>query len=191
MKRAWIVIFLVLIPMMFATAQMAPSPATAPGAATTNPLDVVTKGLSLPGGIFDKFWDDPAMADELKLTVEQKRQLRDASTKMQIAFIDQCADAVKALVMLDAISSADELDDAAYHKQLDYLSAATSKLVHQFGEVAIAPRRILTPVQYAKLKSLQKARREAAQAAARQAAPTVGTSPRHAAIPQSLQESSR
>jgi Spy/CpxP family protein refolding chaperone len=142
-----------------AHSQAAPAIGVAPGFSLPN-------GLDLPKGLFDAFWDDPAMAAELQLTAAQKKQLRDAALKQQLAVIDGSADALKAFVQISAILNAEELDDAAYKQQLDSLSAASGKIIHEVGEMVVAPRRVLTSEQYQKLKSLQRAKREAAKASA-------------------------
>lgn len=62
-----------------------------------------------------------------------------------------------------AILSAEELDEVAYKQQLDSLSAAGGKMIHEVGEMVVSPRRVLTAEQYQKLRSLQRAKREAAK----------------------------
>jgi Spy/CpxP family protein refolding chaperone len=179
MKRILLVVVL-LLPMI-AMAQLERSGAEK--TAAENPLALMQKGLALPGGLFDKFWDDPATAAELKLTAEQKSKLRELATKQQLAVIDRGADVLKALVMLSSIADAEALDEAAYGKQLDNLSVASGMIIHEVGEMAIAPRRILTPAQYQTLKSLQRTRREAAQQSLREAGKPNA---KHPAIPPSL-----
>jgi Spy/CpxP family protein refolding chaperone len=132
-------------------------------AASASPSFGLPKGLDLPKGLFDPFWDDPAIVAELQLTASQKKQLREAALKQQLAVIDGGADAMKAFVHISAILDAEELDDAAYKQQLDKLSAASGKVIHDIGEMVVTPRRILSPEQYQKLKSLQRAKREAAR----------------------------
>jgi Spy/CpxP family protein refolding chaperone len=187
MKRALGILVLLFVPVI-AMSQLDRSPAEKVQApAVDNPLGLMQKGLSMPGGLFDKFWDEPATAAELKLSNEQKRQLREMATKQQLALIDRGSDVLKALVMLSSIANAEELDEAAYSKQLDNLATASGKIIHEVGDMALAPRRILTPVQYQTLKSLQRARREAAQQALQQNLRESGRpTPKHPAIPPSL-----
>lgn len=135
-------------------AQPSSKPAPAPGFS-------LPKGMELPNGLFEPFWDDPKTCDEIQITAAQKKQLREATVKAQLAMIDGGADALKALVHLAAISEAEDLDDAAYHQQLKALAAGFGKVIEELGDLAIAPRKVLTADQYQKLKALRKAKREA------------------------------
>jgi hypothetical protein len=105
------------------------------------------------------------MVAELQLSETQVKKLREASLNLQLSLIDGGADALKAFVHISAILQVEQLDDAAYQKQLDELSTAFGKLIHQIGDMAIAPRHILTHEQYQKLKSIQRKQREARLAA--------------------------
>jgi Spy/CpxP family protein refolding chaperone len=185
MKRMLIAAVLLLSPML-ALAQADGNTAPKPNSQRTSPFNL-PNGLDLPKGLFDSFWDDPAMAAELQLTATQKKQLRAAALKQQLALVDGGADAVKALVHVSAILNAEDLDDAAYRQQLDNFSASFGKIIRDVGEMAIAPRRILSPEQYQKLKSLQRAKREAACEANRETARDAARStPKRTEIPSSL-----
>lgn len=115
---------------------------------------------SLADSFFEPFWNDPKMVTELQLSEAQVKKLREASLNMQLALIDGGADALKAFVHISAILQVEQLDDAAYQKQLDELSSAFGKLIHDIGDMAIAPRHILTHEQYQKLKSIERKKRE-------------------------------
>ena len=115
-------------------------------------------GFTPPAGLFDQFWNDPAIAAELHLTEAQRRQLQAAALAQQLSLIDGGADGLKALARLSALLDADQLDDAAYKQQINNLAAVAGKLVQDVGDMAAAPRRILTLEQWRKLQSLQRAR---------------------------------
>jgi hypothetical protein len=100
------------------------------------------------------------MVTELHLSEAQVKQLREASLNMQLALIDGGADVLKAFVHISAILRVEQLDDAAYQKQLDALSAGFGKVIHDIGDMAIAPRHILTHEQYLKLKTIERKKRE-------------------------------
>jgi Spy/CpxP family protein refolding chaperone len=170
MKLAYMVAAVLVFPLMAAAqTSVAIAPQTAQHGTAAG---IGSPGFSLPGGLnppaemFDQFWNDPAFAAELHLTDGQRKRLQDASLNQRLALIDGGADAMKAVAHLAAILEADQLDDAAYQQQLNNLAAAAGKLVQDFGEMTVSPRRILTLEQWRKLQSLQRAKRAAAKAAA-------------------------
>ncbi len=134
-------------------------------------------GFHMPAGVLDHFWDDPAVAGELRLTGVQRKQLQDATLTQQLSMIDGGADALKALARLSALFEADQLDDASYKRQLNNLSVAVGKLVQDVGEMVATPRRVLTAEQWGKLRSLQRAKQAAIRAAAPSRPQTTKTPP--------------
>jgi len=136
-------------------------------------------GLPLPGGfnppvgLLDQWWKDPATASELGLTEGQKKQLDAGALAQRLALIDAGADGLKAITQLGALLDAEQLDEAAYKRQIGDLSTVAARLVQTLGDMAITPRRVLTTDQWKKLVALQ-ARKQAASSsppAARQNVP--------------------
>lgn len=168
MRRSFIVAAVLVFPLMVA-AQTNVTPRTNSQGTTAGS---VAPGFSLPSGLnpaaglLDQFWNDPAIVAELHLTDQQRKQLQDAALTQQLALIDGGAEALKAVVRLSALLDADQLDDTAYKQQLSNLGAATGKVVQDFGEMVVAPRRVLSLEQWRKLKALQKAKRAEAKTAA-------------------------
>jgi len=182
MKLASIAAAVLLFPLMLA-AQTGVT-----GAPRTNPQGTpagnTASGLSFPGGfhppagLFDQFWNDPAIVAELQLTDVQRKQLQDAALTQQLSLIDVGAEALKSLARLSALLQADQLDDAAYKQQLNNLAAASGKLVQDVGEMIVSPRRVLTLEQWRKLQTLQRAKRAAAPLRQSPAhTPTAGDKP--------------
>jgi Spy/CpxP family protein refolding chaperone len=134
-------------------------------------------GLNLPTGLFDQFWNDPALAGDLRLTDVQRKQLQDATLAQRLALIDGGAEAMKAFARLSALFETDRLDDAAYKTQLTQLAAAVGKLVQDVGEMAVAPRRVLTAEQWGKLQSLQRAKQAASRATVSPRPPAANAPP--------------
>jgi len=170
MKLAFVAMAVLVFPLM-AAAQTDVTAAPETNAKGTS-AGIAAPGFSLPGGftppagLFEQFWNDPACAAELHLTDVQRKQLQDASLTQQLSLIDGGADGLKALARLSALPNADQLDEAAYKQQLNNLAAATGKVVQDVGEMAAAPRRVLTVEQWQKLQSLRRAKRTAARSAA-------------------------
>lgn len=123
-------------------------------------------GFKPPDGLLDEFWNDPAYTGELHLTGAQRKQLQEAMLAERLSMIDRGADCMKALLRLSAILNADPFDDAAYKKQMEELSASAGKAVGNLGEMVATPRRVLTAEQWTKLRSLQRAKRQAPASAA-------------------------
>jgi len=162
MKLALILAAVLLLPVI-TMAQMNPNSAPQahppiPSAGAPAPGFPFPGGFTPPAGLFDQFWNDPAIAAELHLTDAQRKQLQATALAQQLSLIDASADGLKALARMSALLDADQLDDAAYQQQLNNLAAVAGKLVQDVGEMAAAPRRILTVEQWRKLQSLQRAK---------------------------------
>jgi Spy/CpxP family protein refolding chaperone len=127
-----------------------------------NPLGLpFPGGFNPPAGLFDQWWKDSATSDELHLGEAQKKQLDDLALVQRLALIDAGAGGLKALTRLSALLNADLMDEPAYQQQLGDLTAATGRLVQTLGDMAITPRRVLTPEQWKKLLALRAARKAA------------------------------
>ena len=167
MRRTFIIAVVLVFPLVV-VAQTSVAPRTNQQGTTAGsaaPGFSLPNGLNPAAGLLEQFWNDPAIVAELHLTDQQRKQLQDAALTQQLALIDGGADALKAVVRMSAILDADQLDNAAYKKQLSNLAAATGKVVEDFGEMVVAPRRVLSQEQWRKLQSIQKAKRAAAKTA--------------------------
>jgi Spy/CpxP family protein refolding chaperone len=109
--------------------------------------------------LFDQWWKDPSITDELHLSAAQKKQLDDLTLAQRLALIDAGANGLKAFTRLSTLLDAEPMDESAYQQQLGDLAAATGRLVQTLGERAITPRRVLTSEQWKKLVALQAARK--------------------------------
>ncbi len=182
MKLAFMVAAVLVLPLMVAaqstTVTIAPPshPPAAP-AGITAPEFPFPGGFNPLAGFLDQFWNDPAVTGELRLTDVQRKQLQDATLTQRLSLIDGGADALKAVARLSALLEADQLDDAAYKQQLNNLATAAGKLVQDFGEMAVTPRRVLTLEQWRKLQSLQQAKRAAIRSSAPTRPPSTYTPP--------------
>jgi Spy/CpxP family protein refolding chaperone len=155
----------------------APPPGRPAGSGTGMGLPM-PGGFTPPEGLLDQFWQDPAIASELRLTDSQKKQLEDASLSQRLGLIDAAADALKSLAHLDALLKADQLDEAGYKQHVDLLAAAAARVVKDLGDMAAAPRRVLTQEQWKKLQTIRRARPRPAPWAAPSSRPGAATTPR-------------
>ena len=142
MKPALVIAMFLILPVVTIAQMDANSaPQARPPAASAGPAAPgfpFPGGFNPPAGLFDQFWNDPAIAAELRLTDAQRKQLQAAALAQQLSLIDGGADGLKALARLSALLDADQLDDVAYKQQLNNLAAVAGKLVQDVGEMAAA-----------------------------------------------------
>lgn len=117
------------------------------------------QGWNPPAAFMNDWWNDPDIANELRLTDAQKRQLEQVSTNLKLTLIDAGATALKSYVRLQSQLDADQFDRAAYNQQLDAASATAATLVRDLGQMALTIRTTLTAEQWHKLESLKAAGR--------------------------------
>ena len=160
-KRTLIIIITSLLLTLAATAQNTSAPAGAPSGAHSG--SIIPGGFTPPAGLLDEFWRDPAMVRELQLSEGQKKQLENAALSQRLSLIGTGADALKALTLLDAVLKAEPFDESAYKQHLVDLSAAAGRAIQELGDMAVTPRRVLTPDQWTKLQEIRAARQASRQ----------------------------
>jgi Spy/CpxP family protein refolding chaperone len=157
--------------------------AQAPSAHPSSP-DVPFMGNWNPPAAFSTdWWNDPEIATELRLTDAQKKQLEQVSTNLKLTLIDAGATGLKSYVRLQSLLDSDPFDRNSFNQELDAASSAASRLVKDFGQMAVSIRTTLTPEQWHKLEALKAAGRMRAH-------PRPGMGPDHrprSAPPPSLQ----
>ncbi len=112
-----------------------------------------------PAALSMDWWNNPDIANELRLTDAQKKQLEQVSTNLKLTLIDAGATALKAYVRLQSLLDADQLDRATYSREVDTAAAAAGNLVKDFGNMALTVRSTLTAEQWHKLESMRAAGR--------------------------------
>jgi Spy/CpxP family protein refolding chaperone len=112
-----------------------------------------------PAALSTDWWNNPDVANELRLTEAQKKQLEQVSTNVKLTLIDAGATGLKSYVRLQALLDADPFDRAAFDRELEAGSAAASKVVKDFGQMAATVRTTLTAEQWHKLEALKSAGR--------------------------------
>ncbi|MGI9101934.1 MAG: Spy/CpxP family protein refolding chaperone [Terriglobales bacterium] len=109
----------------------------------------------IPQMLGGDWWNNPEIANELRLTDQQKRQLEQSNTNLKLALIDAAASGLKSFVHLQALLDADQLDTAAYSQQSSDMSAAASKLVKDVADAVLMVRKTLTADQWHKLTAMR------------------------------------
>jgi Spy/CpxP family protein refolding chaperone len=116
-------------------------------------------GWNPPAALMSDWWNDPEIANDLRLTEAQKKQLEQVNTNLKLTLIDAGASGLKSYVRLQSLLDADQFDKTAYNQELDTASAAASRLIKDFGQMALTVRSTLTADQWHKLESLKAAGR--------------------------------
>jgi Spy/CpxP family protein refolding chaperone len=112
-----------------------------------------------PAAFTTDWWNDPEIANELRLTEAQKKQLEQVSTNLKLTLIDAGASGLKSYVRLQSLLDTDPFDRPAFNQELDSASAAASRLVKDFGQMAVSVRTTLTAEQWHKLEAMKAAGR--------------------------------
>ncbi|MBZ5628664.1 MAG: periplasmic heavy metal sensor [Acidobacteriia bacterium] len=152
MKLKFMLVALVLL--LAGTAALAQNPPRPP-----SPDVPFMGGWHPPAALMSDWWNNPDVANELRLTEEQKKQLAQVSTNVKLTLIDAGATGLKSYVRLQALLDADQFDKSAYNQELDTASAAAGKLIKDFGQMALTVRTTLTAEQWHKLESMKAAGR--------------------------------
>jgi Spy/CpxP family protein refolding chaperone len=152
MKLRFLLVALVLV--LAGTTTLAQNPPRPPA-----PDVPFMGGWHPPAALMSDWWNNPDVANELRLTDAQKKQLEQISTNLKLTLIDAGASGLKSYVRLQAMLDADQFDKAAYNQELDAASAAAGKLVRDFGQMALSVRTTLSAEQWHKLESMKAAGR--------------------------------
>ena len=151
MKLKFLVVTLVLF--FAAVAAQAQTPRPAPGGppfmGNWNP----------PAALTTDWWNNPDIANEMRLTEAPKKQLEQVSTNVKLTLIDAGATGLKSYVRLQSLLDGDPFDRAAFNQELEAASTAASRLVKDFGQMAVTVRTTLTAEQWHKLESMKGAGR--------------------------------
>ena len=112
-----------------------------------------------PAALSTDWWNNPDIANDLRLTEAQKKQLEQVSTNVKLTLIDAGATGLKSYVRLQSLLDGDPFDRAAFNQELDAASTAASRLVKDFGQIAVTVRTTLTAEQWHKLEAMKSAGR--------------------------------
>ncbi len=142
-------------------AQRQPAPMPAPGNASPMPpfMGAPDFGRMAPLGVgLGRWWTNPEVASQVRLSDAQIQKLEQVTTQQRLAMIDAMASGMKALVLMQPLLDAPQLDEAAANQQLDALAATASRLIKEVGGGVLTTRKILTAEQWKKVQSLQQQR---------------------------------
>jgi len=119
----------------------------AAGAASGAPLD-------------GKWWKNPRIARELALTPGQVDRIEEVFVRARPALIDLRADLEKKRVLQESAMDKPDVDPREAERRIDEVEQARSKLAKARMAMLLDIRRILTPEQRERARSLFEERRE-------------------------------
>lgn len=96
-------------------------------------------------------WWESRLRQDIDLTPEQQKQIREVQRKYRDQMIDQRARLEKAEARLEDLFHEEEIDDATAKALVDELVAARGAMTRSLTLMSIELRKLLTPEQWAQL----------------------------------------
>jgi len=96
-------------------------------------------------------WWESRLRNDINLTAEQQKEIREIQKKYRDQMIDQRARLEKAEARLEDLFHEDVIDDAAAKVLVDELVAARGEMTRSLTLMSIELRKLLTPEQWEKL----------------------------------------
>jgi Spy/CpxP family protein refolding chaperone len=113
---------------------------------------------SFRGPEHGRWWDNPKVATQIGLTDDQKKKMDDILQEYRLQLIDLNAALQKQEVLLRPLISADQPDETKVLSQIDAIAQARANLEKANARMLFDNRKVLTPDQWKKLKTLVQAR---------------------------------
>ncbi|HTZ89972.1 MAG TPA: Spy/CpxP family protein refolding chaperone [Alloacidobacterium sp.] len=108
------------------------------------------------GGERGRWWSNPQIAQQIGLTDAQKKQMDDILQQHRLRLIDLNAALEKQEVLLRPLLGADQPDETKVLSQIDAIAQARADLEKENARMLFGIRKVLTPDQWTKLKTLVK-----------------------------------
>jgi Spy/CpxP family protein refolding chaperone len=112
------------------------------------------------GGHEGKWWNNPKMVEQLKLTDDQRKAFDDILQQHRASLIDLRANLEKSELALEPLISSDQPNENAIVEQIDKVAQARAELEKANARYLLALRSKLTPDQW---KQMQQIRSERSQ----------------------------
>jgi periplasmic protein CpxP/Spy len=131
-------------------AQAPPPPGSGFGTGRSS-LDQSLGALSGRG----RFWNNPAIAESLKLTDDQRKAMDEILQQHLESLVDLRANAEKAELALRPLINADQLDESRILAQIDQVAQARTALFKANAQFLLAIRAKLTPEQWKQVQAFR------------------------------------
>lgn len=112
------------------------------------------------GREFGRWWDNPRIAEKLKLTDTQRKAMDDIYQQHRLKLVDQHATLEKAELEMEPMINADEPDEAKILSQIDRVAQARAELEKANARMLLDIRKQLTPDQWKQIKAFRAEHRE-------------------------------
>jgi len=106
-----------------------------------------------PGGNHGRWWNNPKIAEKLKLTDDQRKAMDGILLEHREKLIDLRASVEKAELVLEPLISADQPDEGKILSQIDKVAQARAELEKANARFLLAIRSKLTPEQWKLLQA--------------------------------------
>jgi periplasmic protein CpxP/Spy len=108
-----------------------------------------------PGGGHGRWWNNPKVAEQLKLTDEQRKAFDGILLEHREKLIDLKASVEKAELEMEPLVSADQPDEARILSQIDKVAQARAELEKANARFLLAIRNKLTPEQWKQVQAFR------------------------------------
>ncbi len=112
-------------------------------------------GMRMPGLGMGQWWKNSELAQQLKLSDAQVKQIEQSYLDSRLKLIDDNADVQKQETKLQALMDADQFNEQQVTAQIDQLLAARTRLGRDTAMMLVNVRRVLTPDQWKTLQSMR------------------------------------
>jgi periplasmic protein CpxP/Spy len=109
-------------------------------------------------GIEGRWWNNPQIADQIKLTDDQRKQFDDILLQHRTTLIDLHANLEKAELALQPLIGADQPNENAILAQIDKVAQARAELEKANARYLLAIRSKLSPDQWKQVQDFRKNR---------------------------------
>ena len=106
-----------------------------------------------PGGAMGRWWNNPKVIDQLKLTDDQRKDMDQILLQHREELIDMRASVEKAELAMEPLLNVDQPNEQAVLAQIDKVAQARAELEKANARFLLALRAKLTPDQYKQLQS--------------------------------------
>lgn len=107
------------------------------------------------GGYEGKWWNNPRMVEQLKLTDDQRKAFDDILQQHRATLIDLRANLEKAELALEPLIGADQPNESAILGQIDKVAQARAELEKAHARYLLALRSKLTPDQWKQVQEFR------------------------------------
>jgi len=112
------------------------------------------------GHEFGRWWDNPRIAEKLKLTDTQRKAMDDIYQQHRLTLVDLHATLEKAELQMEPMISADTPDEGKILSQIDRVAQSRAELEKANARMLLDIRKQLTPDQWKQMKADRAAHRE-------------------------------